>query len=84
MIITPELIEKAARAVDARLMKHGLNGGELARAAIEAILPDIVEEIAKIVERLPNNVGDEGGPEWASKYDAADAIRSLARADKER
>lgn len=95
-ILSDDLVEKAARAMyEARWSvtlrgdsEHGPEDTRNARAALEAALPGIVEEIAKVAEGklLPGSTqyrGD-GASDWSvtsvygqGRGDAATAIRNL-------
>lgn len=73
-ILSDAIIEKAARAI------YELGNGPInacrdeARAALSAILPDIIEECAKVAENEPNYDEFESGQSVAAR-----AIRALGK-----
>lgn len=77
MILTPEIIEKAARAIidrpPATIAGDYMLGRakEDARAAISSVLPDIVEACAKVAQEYQDE--DDG---WSCGK-IGDAIRAL-------
>lgn len=81
-LITDEMVEKAAAAIGAS-MQHGWRMWvPEARAAINAVLPDIVEACAKVADEWTVTVwGDDGDAELIANSvgpNIAAAIRALA------
>jgi hypothetical protein len=85
-VLTDDLIEKAARAIwedKTGLLDWSHSCAQdiyrrSARACLTAVLPDVVEACAKVAEDNSTwGVGENGGEEWPSPYELAEAIRSL-------
>lgn len=90
-ILTDEIVEKAAEAIELAMWNEP-SSEALARACLEAALPDVVEKCAQIAEgeltregRYRNDVGsrqrnwviDGSSPYGNGRLDSAASIRSL-------
>lgn len=75
-LITPDLIEKAAEAIELAMWNEP-SSEALARAALQAVLPDVVEKCAQVA--LTQRV--DGESDFAEGADnAAVSIAALIRA----
>jgi hypothetical protein len=78
-LINADLIEKGAEAIE--LAMWDSNSSEnLARACLEAVLPDVIEACAKVAEQEADADQDDCG---GAARRAAGAIRSLVSQEKE-
>jgi hypothetical protein len=89
MILTDAVIEKAARALANNAI--GTKGECLeqyviqASAALEAVLPDIIEACAKVAEGVPSYAHDDDFSNGvdSGRANAAEDIRSLSPKQKD-